>query len=568
MSTCFARTLVLVAGLALCTSTVQAQAHLNRQAPSTDVTFRAPTGETVEGVRCAAPQLTEAERSAVEANLSAFKSRSGGAQRAGGVIDVAFHVVHDGNNGLISQQMIDDQIQVLNNSYGTYGYSFNLASVDFTDNATWFSDCYNSTTESQMKQALTIDPATTLNMYTCQPSGGILGWAYFPNSYPESSYWHGTVLLHSSLPGGSAAPYNEGDTGTHEVGHYLGLYHTFQGGCRGQGDYVSDTPAESSPAYGCPIGRDSCRRDPGDDPIFNFMDYTDDSCMDRFTSGQSVRMDEMVALYRPSLLGGGGGTGNTPPTAAFTVNCTDLACSFTDGSSDSDGTIASRAWDFGDGASSTATNPTHTYGSGGTYTVELTVTDDGGASDVASQSVTVDGGGTGGTITLQVSTRTAGPWSIADLAWSPADGGDVQIVRNGSSVSTTADDGSESDRIGRNASGSYTYQVCETDSGDCSNEATASFNRFARSAAPGEVVVAPNPTGGQAVIAYTLTEREKVRLTVYDLLGREVAVLAEGIQEAGDHRAAFDGTDLPNGVYAYRLQVGDQVQTGQFTVAR
>jgi PKD repeat protein len=557
-----------VAGLALCTSTVQAQAHLNRQAPSTDVTFRAPTGETVEGVRCAAPQLTEAERSAVESNLSAFKSRSGGAQRAGGVINVAFHVVHDGNNGLISQQMIDDQIQVLNNSYGTYGYSFNLASVDFTDNATWFSDCYNSTTESQMKQALTIDPATTLNMYTCQPSGGILGWAYFPNSYPESSYWHGTVLLHSSLPGGSAAPYNEGDTGTHEVGHYLGLYHTFQGGCNGQGDYVGDTPAERDPAYGCPIGRDSCRRDPGDDPIFNFMDYTDDSCMDRFTSGQSVRMDEMVALYRPSLLGGGGGTGNTPPTAAFTVNCTDLACSFTDGSSDSDGTIASRAWDFGDGASSTATNPTHTYGSGGTYTVELTVTDDGGASDVASQSVTVDGGGTGGTITLQVSTRTAGPWSIADLAWSPADGGDVKIVRNGSSVLTTADDGSESDRIGRNASGSYTYQVCETDSGDCSNEATASFNRFARSAAPGEVVVAPNPTGGQAVIAYTLTEREKVRLTVYDLLGREVAVLAEGIQEAGDHRTAFDGTDLPNGVYAYRLQVGDQVQTGQFTVAR
>lgn len=218
----------------------------------------------------------------------------------GGVINVYWHVIRRGtgvSNGDITTQMINDQINVLNAAYARWGWSFNLVSTTRTTNSTWYSGCYGSS-ESAMKNALRQGTADDLNIYSCAPSGGILGYATFPSSYSSQPRLDGVVVLYSSVPGGSAAPYNLGDTGTHEVGHWMGLYHTFQGGCNGNGDFVSDTAAERSPAYGCPDGRDSCRNRSGLDPITNFMDYTDDACMFEFTAGQDSRMDAQFSTYR------------------------------------------------------------------------------------------------------------------------------------------------------------------------------------------------------------------------------------------------------------------------------
>lgn len=251
---------------------------------------------------CGVRDLDEDTARMADEHARMLVDRTDPQKTASHVIPVYWHRIHasDGSGGVVTATQVSQQITVLNNAYAAGGFSFSLTSTDDTNNSTWYT-CAGGTCETQMKNALRQGGSNALNIYSNNMGQGLLGWATFPSQYASSPKLDGVVILYSSVPGGSAVPYNLGDTATHEVGHWMGLYHTFQGGCVKQsnrGDLVADTPAEKSPAFGCPVGRDTCSNIAGLDPITNFMDYTDDGCMNTFSTGQRTRMDQQWTAYR------------------------------------------------------------------------------------------------------------------------------------------------------------------------------------------------------------------------------------------------------------------------------
>ncbi|TPG19450.1 zinc metalloprotease [Pedococcus bigeumensis] len=226
-------------------------------------------------------------------------------------IPTVFHMVSDHENTATEkarwQKLIADQMTVLNDSYSgkTAGdaantpFRFSLSNVTWSVNEAWYHVVPSKQgVEKQMKQSLYTGDARTLNVYAGDIGGGLLGWAYFPKGYNNGrDYIDGVVMLDESMPGGTAGKYSLGDTLTHEVGHWLMLEHTFAHGCAANGDWVADTAPEAMPQFDCPVGADTCPA-PGVDPIHNFMDYSQDSCMNMFTKGQADRMSDAWLQFR------------------------------------------------------------------------------------------------------------------------------------------------------------------------------------------------------------------------------------------------------------------------------
>ena len=245
-------------------------------------------------------------------------------------VPVRFHVIakdRGQEGGDLSDARIAEQIQVLNEAYAPHGFSFVLEEVTRTYEPQWFNLIYLQRRRAALlprRQQGDGDEAGALRRQHVGDAEhllglarqSLLGWAYFPSDFDadgdrpatrcrsSATAWSSTTgacrscpRRHRGRPAASYSVYGEGDTATHEVGHWLELYHTFQGGCSEPGDYVADTAPEASPAFPCPVGRDTCAGG-GVDPITNFMDYTYDSCMTQFTAGQAARMQAAWTAYR------------------------------------------------------------------------------------------------------------------------------------------------------------------------------------------------------------------------------------------------------------------------------
>jgi hypothetical protein len=224
-------------------------------------------------------------------------------------IDTYVHVITraDGT-GDVTDKMIRDQIKVMNDGYAgktspdaaKTPFRFKLRSIDRTANDDWYewSDPdADPSDDTEAKTALHRGTYQDLNVYIAALGDGLLGYAYYPNDVP---LWQdGLVVLNDSLPGGAAEPYNQGDTATHEIGHWLYLLHTFENGCAFPGDEVPDTPYQfdGENIFECDESLDTCPQ-AGTDPVHNFMSYGDDPCLDEFTHDQALRMTLAWLVFR------------------------------------------------------------------------------------------------------------------------------------------------------------------------------------------------------------------------------------------------------------------------------
>ncbi|KAJ8523238.1 hypothetical protein ONZ45_g335 [Pleurotus djamor] len=218
-------------------------------------------------------------------------------------VDVHWHVIRENDTevaGNLPDYSVNASIDIMNYYFKDAAIHWNLVNVSRVTNKDWFINTSpNSTHEFEMKQALRQGTNKVLNIYSVENYyNTAFGWATFPFELAINPLWmDGVVIRHSTATFAGKNHESRGATLVHEVGHWCGLYHVFQDGCSGPGDYVEDTPPQEA-QYECFVPRPSTCIPGAWDPLFNIMDYTSDCCQRQFTPGQFQRMREQLEHYR------------------------------------------------------------------------------------------------------------------------------------------------------------------------------------------------------------------------------------------------------------------------------
>jgi hypothetical protein len=520
-------------------------------------------------------------------------------------IPVVVHVVYNTSSQNISDAQIQSQIDVLNADFrklnadfsstvpsafqataADCGIEFCLASVDANGNSTSgivrksTSTTSFSYTSSNIKYSSkggddAWSSSSYLNIWVCKISGGVLGYAQVPGG---ASATDGVVIdyRYFGTQGTATYPYDLGRTTTHEVGHWLNLYHIWgddNGSCSGT-DYVSDTPGQANYSYGCPNypETDNCTSSGNGIMFMTFMDYTDDECMGMFSSGQSSRIQSLFTSggSRASILSSNGcgtstsgGSGSGSGTGSGTGTGTVSYCSASGGSTTYEwiksvtfGGIVNSSGNDGGYGDYTATALSVTAGK--SYSVKL-------EPGFKSKSYTEYW-------TIWVDYNQDGDFD--DSGEKIASGASKSSLSGTVTISSSATAGSTRMRIAMKY-GSYPSSACESfDEGEIEDYTLSISGSSSKSLKEsGSIMMSLNvfPNPAQSVVSVVInnfsTVSQPTVLKMQDARGR-IIYSNESLGNTGEMIQTIDVSSMAEGIYILSLHTGNDVQYQKVLISR
>ncbi len=558
-------------------------------------------------------------------------------------IPVVVHVVYNTSTQNISYEQIKTQIDVMNRDFRRLNtdtantpsafkhvaadpmIQFCLAQRDpQNDPSLGITRTYTTVTSFGLDDAVKFnatgghdvwDRNKYLNLWVCNLGSGLLGYATFPGGNPATD---GVVIgyLYFGTIGTATPPYNLGRTATHEIGHWLYLYHIWgddNGACWGSDD-VDDTPNQGPENYGCPAyPHITCSNGPDGDMFMNYMDYSDDGCMNIFTNGQSLRMNSALTGPRaPILTSNGCVPVSGTPIALFAADSLSIGYGGIVHFSDlSAGIPTGWNWTFDGGSpsNSNSQNPAVTYNTPGLYTVKLRVSNSFGSDSLIKTSYIRVRGAALSPFTLispasltRIITSPTNPATV-DFKWTKSSSNPLVSYKfkirkfglQNETVFASNNSGTDTvvslrksllDTLASNFgitgdSVRCLWRVYAYNNGNDSQQSSTTFIvTLVRSVIGVQKISSnvperfslynnyPNPFNPSTTVKFDVPRMQNVKIIVYDALGRVAVVLVDEVVQPGTFEVKWDALGFASGIYYYRIETVGYTNTRKMVLVK